>query len=67
MKMAAGLAKMKAEQYQGKITAHLIITCIIAAIGGFIFGYIGISGAFSFSFFIQVFSTLNLNNFWFQE
>lgn len=41
----AGVAKERAEQYQGKVTAYVIIACIVAAIGGSIFGYdIGISG-----------------------
>ncbi|PON67114.1 Sugar/inositol transporter [Parasponia andersonii] len=39
-----GLAIQKAEPYQGKVTAHLIVTCVIASIGGFIFGYVGIPG-----------------------
>ena len=51
MKMAAGLAIRKAEQYQGKVTAYLVKTCIIAAIGGLIFGYIGLPGTFPFSSF----------------
>ncbi|KAA8535287.1 hypothetical protein F0562_030290 [Nyssa sinensis] len=41
----AGVSKERAEQYQGKVTSYVIISCIIAAIGGSIFGYdIGISG-----------------------
>ena len=51
MKMAAGLGKVRAEQYKGKVKAHLIIACTIAVIGRFIFGYVGIPGSFSFSSF----------------
>ncbi|KAJ8768277.1 hypothetical protein K2173_021217 [Erythroxylum novogranatense] len=40
-----GVAKERADQYQGRLTSSVIITCIIAAVGGSIFGYdIGISG-----------------------
>ncbi|KAF8090137.1 hypothetical protein N665_0485s0012 [Sinapis alba] len=40
-----GVAKERAEQYQGKVTSYVIIACLVAAIGGSIFGYdIGISG-----------------------
>ncbi|KAF4365202.1 hypothetical protein G4B88_000361 [Cannabis sativa] len=40
-----GLAMERAEQYQGKVTSYVIIACLVAAIGGSIFGYdIGISG-----------------------
>nr|DAD27318.1 TPA_asm: hypothetical protein HUJ06_028786 [Nelumbo nucifera] len=40
-----GVAKERAQQYQGKVTSFVVVTCIIAAIGGSIFGYdIGISG-----------------------
>ncbi|XP_065858916.1 sugar carrier protein C-like [Euphorbia lathyris] len=35
----------QAKQYPGKLTRHVLITCIIAATGGLIFGYdLGISG-----------------------
>lgn len=41
----AGVAKERAEQYQGKLTAYVIVACIVAAVGGSLFGYdIGISG-----------------------
>lgn len=41
----AGVAKERAEQYQGKVTSSVIVACFVAAIGGSIFGYdIGISG-----------------------
>uniref|UniRef100_A0A251V6W2 Major facilitator, sugar transporter-like, Major facilitator superfamily domain protein n=1 Tax=Helianthus annuus TaxID=4232 RepID=A0A251V6W2_HELAN len=43
-----GVAKDRAEQYEGKVTAYVIIACIVAAVGGSIFGYdIGISGTYS--------------------
>lgn len=48
----AGVAKERAEQYQGKVTPSVIVACFVAAIGGSIFGYdIGISGTFSISFY----------------
>lgn len=41
-----GVAKERAEQYQGKVTSYVIIACLVAAIGGSIFGYdIGVSGS----------------------
>lgn len=41
----SGVAKERAEQYQGSVTSYVIISCIVAAVGGSIFGYdIGISG-----------------------
>lgn len=41
----AGVAKERAEQYQGRVTCSVIVACLVAAIGGSIFGYdIGISG-----------------------
>lgn len=46
-----GVAKERAEQYQGKVTGYVIIACLVAAIGGAIFGYdIGISGSSSCSY-----------------
>ncbi|XVF88220.1 hypothetical protein PTKIN_Ptkin19aG0032400 [Pterospermum kingtungense] len=40
-----GVAKERAEQYQGRVTLYVVIACIVAAVGGSIFGYdIGISG-----------------------
>ncbi|KAF3568809.1 hypothetical protein DY000_02010845 [Brassica cretica] len=40
-----GVAKERAEQYQGKVTSYVIIACLVAATGGAIFGYdIGVSG-----------------------
>ncbi|KAJ1440104.1 Sugar/inositol transporter [Sesbania bispinosa] len=39
------VAKERAEQYKGRVTAYVIIACIVAATGGSLFGYdIGISG-----------------------
>ncbi|XP_031263900.1 sugar transport protein 7 [Pistacia vera] len=41
----AGVAKERAEQYQGRVTFYVVIACLVAAVGGAIFGYdIGISG-----------------------
>ena len=40
-------------EVEGKITAAVVITCIVAASGGLIFGYdIGISGMYLSSVFI---------------
>ncbi|KAB1199012.1 Sugar transport protein 7 [Morella rubra] len=41
----AGVAKERAQYYQGKVTCYVLIACTVAAVGGSIFGYdIGISG-----------------------
>ncbi|KAF5749556.1 sugar transport protein 7 isoform X1 [Tripterygium wilfordii] len=41
----AGVAKERAEEYQGKATVYVVVACFIAATGGALFGYdIGISG-----------------------
>jgi len=41
------VTKERAEQYKGRVTAYVIIACIVAATGGSLFGYdIGISGSF---------------------
>ncbi|XWS73037.1 hypothetical protein CRYUN_Cryun02cG0091500 [Craigia yunnanensis] len=41
----SGVTKERVELYQGRVTLYVIIACIVAAIGGSIFGYdIGISG-----------------------
>ncbi|KAK9073818.1 hypothetical protein SSX86_006412 [Deinandra increscens subsp. villosa] len=57
-----GLANDRADQYEGKVTAYVIIACIVAAVGGSIFGYdTGISGgvtsmdAFLLKFFPTVY------------
>ncbi|KAG5593965.1 hypothetical protein H5410_035197 [Solanum commersonii] len=40
-----GVNKERAENYNGKLTLYVIISCIVAAVGGSLFGYdIGISG-----------------------
>ncbi|KAM1478506.1 hypothetical protein ACFX2I_025920 [Malus domestica] len=40
-----GVAKERAQQYQGRLTPYVIVACIVAAVGGSLFGYdIGISG-----------------------
>ncbi|MED6112460.1 Sugar transport protein 7 [Stylosanthes scabra] len=42
---AGAVTKERAEQYKGRVTAYVIIACIVAATGGSLFGYdIGISG-----------------------
>lgn len=57
-----GVAKARAEKYQGRVTSFVIISCVVAAVGGSLFGYdIGISGgvtsmdAFLLKFFKQVY------------
>ncbi|ESQ46422.1 hypothetical protein EUTSA_v10000602mg [Eutrema salsugineum] len=43
---SAEVANERAERYQGKITSFVILTCLVATIGGCIFGYdIGVSGS----------------------
>ncbi|KAL5729385.1 Sugar transport protein 7 [Ranunculus cassubicifolius] len=56
------ITKERAQEYQGKVTSYVVIACIVAAVGGAIFGYdIGISGGvtsmddFLSKFFKQVF------------
>ncbi|XP_062013847.1 sugar carrier protein C-like [Rosa rugosa] len=42
---AVGIASGGGKEYAGKLTGYVLVTCIIAAMGGLIFGYdIGISG-----------------------
>lgn len=54
----AGVVKERAEQYQGRVTCYVVVTCLIAAVGGSIFGYdIGISGV-SLSLCNQFFNLL---------
>ncbi|RVW56018.1 Sugar transport protein 1 [Vitis vinifera] len=44
--------------FSGKVTASVVITCIVAASGGLIFGYdIGISGEYRFFSFLSIFVT----------
>ncbi|XP_038976492.1 sugar transport protein 7-like [Phoenix dactylifera] len=41
----AGVKKERAEQYKGRVTPFVVFACLVAAIGGSIFGYdVGISG-----------------------
>ncbi|XP_044464212.1 sugar transport protein 7-like [Mangifera indica] len=41
----AGVAKERAERYQGRVTFSVVIACLVAAVGGALFGYdTGISG-----------------------
>ncbi|KEH16381.1 putative major facilitator, sugar transporter, major facilitator superfamily [Medicago truncatula] len=43
--MEDGVAKVRADQYNGRVTVHVILACIVAATGGSLFGYdVGISG-----------------------
>lgn len=40
-----GVAKERASEYKGRVTPYVIVACLVAAIGGSLFGYdIGISG-----------------------
>lgn len=42
---AAGLPRERAEEYKGRVTGYVIVACVVAAVGGSLFGYdIGISG-----------------------
>lgn len=46
------VGKERANLYKGRVTPYVIIACIVAAIGGSLFGYdIGISGS---SFLISI-------------
>ncbi|KAI9125521.1 hypothetical protein K1719_002939 [Acacia pycnantha] len=39
------VSKERASEYKGRVTAYVVISCIVAAVGGSLFGYdIGISG-----------------------
>lgn len=43
------------KEYPGNLTPYVIVTCVIAAMGGLIFGYdIGISGIYVFTLFLYV-------------
>jgi hypothetical protein len=45
---AVGVSNERAEQYQGGVTLYVVVACMVAAIGGSIFGYdIGISGMYA--------------------
>ncbi|KEH16382.1 sugar porter (SP) family MFS transporter [Medicago truncatula] len=37
--MEDGVAKVRADQYNGRVTVHVILACIVAATGGSLFGY----------------------------
>ena len=53
----AGVAKERAEQYQGRVTISVVVACVVAAVGGSLFGYdIGISGT-RFLIYIFFFKT----------
>lgn len=45
--MAVGFAvQTEGKQYNGKITSFVVLSCMVAAMGGVIFGYdIGVSGS----------------------
>ena len=41
----AGVYKQRAELYKGSLTSYVVVSCLVAAVGGALFGYdIGISG-----------------------
>ncbi|EPS66044.1 hypothetical protein M569_08731, partial [Genlisea aurea] len=43
--IVAGVTEERAAQYKGRLTVYVAVTCIVAAVGGSLFGYdIGISG-----------------------
>lgn len=42
-----GVSEERAAEYKGRVTGYVIITCLVGAVGGSLFGYdIGISGMF---------------------
>lgn len=42
-----GVVVQGGRQYEGGVTAFVIVTCLVAAMGGLLFGYdLGISGLF---------------------
>ena len=44
----SGPKQGRAELYEGRITAYVVLACIVAATGGSLFGYdLGVSGKFS--------------------
>jgi hypothetical protein len=46
-----GMSKERAERYQGRVTLYVVVACMIAALGGSVFGYdIGISGMYAYCF-----------------
>ena len=60
--MAVGLAITSEKgHYNGKMTLFVVISCMIAATGGVIFGYdIGISGPFLLNFYIHLSTRLKI-------
>ena len=45
---AVGVSNERAQQYQGGVTLYVVVACMVAAIGGSIFGYdVGISGMYA--------------------
>ena len=49
---ALNIPSVRAPQYEGKLTIFVAFTCLLAALGGALFGYdIGISGIFSHNSF----------------
>lgn len=51
-----GVSEERAAEYKGRVTGYVIITCLVGAVGGSLFGYdIGISGMFfeMFCFFLE--------------
>ena len=67
---AVGIAPTGApdKAYPGNLTPYVTITCIVAAMGGLIFGYdIGISGNNTqiIHFFDMYFKSTNLYKLWF--
>jgi hypothetical protein len=56
---ALGVKTERAAQYKGRMTLAVAMTCLVAAVGGAIFGYdIGISGTFAPAPFVCVASAL---------
>lgn len=55
MAVGTGIGPGSGKAYPGKLTFKVFVTCVVAAMGGLIFGYdIGISGSFFLScFFIR--------------
>lgn len=54
MPAVGGFDKGNGREYPGNLTPFVTVTCIVAAMGGLIFGYdIGISGKFFF-FLVEI-------------
>lgn len=61
-----GIYKERAELYKGRLTSYVVVSCLVAAVGGALFGYdIGVSGSSVFlhilAFFISslIFDEIN--------